>query len=60
MRAASDSSMPWSCGALGSIKRRIGEHRSAGADHVCLQVLTGDPDALPLAEWRTRAALIES
>ena len=52
--------MPLSCGALGSIKRRIGEHRSAGADHVCLQVLTGDPDALPLAEWRTRAALIES
>jgi hypothetical protein len=27
---------------------------------VCLQVLTDDPDALPLAEWRTLAALIES
>ena len=53
-----DALVVW--GDLGSIRRRIEEHLTAGADHVCLQVLTDDPDALPLAEWRTLAALIES
>jgi hypothetical protein len=46
-------------GDLESIWYRIEEHWSAGADYVGLQVLTADPDALPLAEWRTLAALIE-
>jgi probable F420-dependent oxidoreductase len=30
----------------------IDEHRGAGADHVCLQVLGADPAAAPLDEWR--------
>jgi len=30
-------------------------HRDAGADHVCLQVLGHDRDALPLKEWRRLA-----
>lgn len=30
----------------------IDEHRDAGADHVCLQVLGADSTTPPLAEWR--------
>lgn len=39
-----------------SIRKRIDLHRAAGADHVCIQVLT-DPAAagLPLAQWRQLA-----
>jgi probable F420-dependent oxidoreductase len=33
------------------------EHLDAGAGHVALQVLTADPAALPLREWRELAAL---
>jgi probable F420-dependent oxidoreductase len=43
-----------------TIATRIQEHRDAGADHVCIQVLTSDPRALPVDEWRVLApALIE-
>jgi probable F420-dependent oxidoreductase len=44
-----------------SIRKRIDLHRAAGADHVCIQVLT-DPAAagLPLAQWRQLApALVD-
>ncbi|HEY5303180.1 MAG TPA: TIGR03620 family F420-dependent LLM class oxidoreductase [Acidimicrobiales bacterium] len=41
------------------IAQRIGEHLSAGADHVCLQVLGGDPGAPPHADWRTLARSLE-
>ncbi len=34
----------------------VNEHRQAGADHVCLQVLGPDRDAPPLAQWRLLAA----
>lgn len=34
-----------------AISERIQAHLDAGADHVCLQVLTED-DRIPLAEWR--------
>ncbi|MEW2355660.1 TIGR03620 family F420-dependent LLM class oxidoreductase [Spirillospora sp. NPDC029432] len=40
------------------IRRRVREHLDAGADHVCLQVLTADPAALPLPEWRELAAAL--
>lgn len=33
-----------------AIAARVDEHRAAGADHVCIQVLTGNPADLPLAE----------
>ena len=42
-------------GDLDAIAARVREHRAAGADHVCVQVLTADPSALPLAEWRALA-----
>jgi probable F420-dependent oxidoreductase len=48
------------CGGLDKIAERIGEHRAAGADHVCIQVLTDDPAVLPRAEWRELATLIPS
>lgn len=39
-----------------TVLRRVAEHRDAGADHVCVQVLTEDTDALPREEWRRLAA----
>jgi probable F420-dependent oxidoreductase len=39
-----------------AIMRRVTEHRSAGADHVCVQVLTADPQAFPREQWRRIAA----
>jgi probable F420-dependent oxidoreductase len=43
------------CGDEGTIARRVQEHRDAGADHVCIQVLTGDGLSLPRAAWRALA-----
>jgi probable F420-dependent oxidoreductase len=37
-----------------TIARRVAEHHQAGADHVCVQVVTGEP-VLPRAQWRTLA-----
>ena len=37
---------------------RVNEHLSAGADHVCVQVLTTDLNEYPLAEWRRIAAAL--
>lgn len=39
-----------------AIMRRVGEHRSAGADHVCVQVLLADQRAFPREQWRRIAA----
>ncbi|MGD1110899.1 MAG: LLM class F420-dependent oxidoreductase [Mycobacterium sp.] len=41
-----------------AILRRVAEHRSAGADHVCLQVLMADPTAFPREQWRRIAAAV--
>ncbi|MBO2457677.1 LLM class F420-dependent oxidoreductase [Actinomadura violacea] len=38
-----------------AIRRRVDEHRAAGADHVCVQVLTADGNAFPREEWRRLA-----
>jgi probable F420-dependent oxidoreductase len=35
-----------------AIVRRVGEHHAAGADHVCIQVLTDDLRAFPREQWR--------
>jgi probable F420-dependent oxidoreductase len=51
-----DAIIAW--GDLNSIRKRIGEHHAAGADHVCVQVLTEDPKVLPLAEWRELATAL--
>ena len=41
-----------------AIANRVQEHRAAGADHVCLQVLAADNGALPRAQWRRLAAAL--
>ncbi|WP_330172230.1 LLM class F420-dependent oxidoreductase [Streptomyces sp. NBC_01498] len=47
-------------GDAGTVRDRVGRYLEAGADHVALQVLTGDRgDRLPLAEWRTLASALE-
>jgi len=51
-----DAIIAW--GDEGAIMRRVAEHRSAGADHVCLQVLTADPRAFPREQWRRIAAAV--
>ena len=48
-----DAIIAW--GDLEAIRNRIRAHRSAGADHVCIQVLTATPKALPMREWRELA-----
>jgi probable F420-dependent oxidoreductase len=40
-----------------SVADRVQAHLDAGADHVCLQVITGD-DRIPLPEWRHLATLV--
>jgi probable F420-dependent oxidoreductase len=41
-----------------AIAARVQEHRDAGADHVCIQVLTADPTHLPRDEWRMLAPAV--
>jgi len=50
-----DGTVAW--GDLDAISRRIGEHHDAGANHVCIQVLT-PPGDLPLAQWRELATAV--
>jgi probable F420-dependent oxidoreductase len=42
-------------GDVEAIRNRVREHLDAGADHVCVQVLSSDPTALPTGEWRELA-----
>src|SRR5580704_502362 len=51
-----DSIIAW--GDLSAIRNRIRDHHAAGADHVCIQVLTADPESLPLREWRELASAL--
>jgi probable F420-dependent oxidoreductase len=48
-----DAVVAW--GSPEAIAERVRAHLDAGADHVCLQVLESDPNALPLAGWRALA-----
>jgi probable F420-dependent oxidoreductase len=48
-----DSIVAW--GDEAAIRARVQEHRDAGADHVCIQVLMPDPTTMPLAVWRALA-----
>jgi probable F420-dependent oxidoreductase len=48
-----DAMIAW--GDLNAIRDRIRAHHAAGADHVCIQVLTSDPKGLPMREWRELA-----
>ena len=51
-----DAIVAW--GDPDAIRNRIRAHRSAGADHVCIQVLTATPKVLPLREWRELASAL--
>lgn len=41
-----------------TVLRRVNEHLAAGADHVCVQVLTADPREFPREQWRRLAAAL--
>jgi probable F420-dependent oxidoreductase len=47
-----DAIVAW--GTEEQIAARVAEHHAAGADHVCVQVLTGDT-AMPESQWRRLA-----
>lgn len=49
-----DAIIAW--GDEDTVIRRVDEHRAAGADHVCVQVLTTDPREFPREQWRRIAA----
>jgi hypothetical protein len=51
-----DALIVW--GDEGAVIGRVNEHLSAGADHVCVQVLTADLKAYPREEWRRLAAAL--
>ena len=44
------------CGDVDQVVRRVGEQHDAGADHVCVQVLTPKHADLPMREWAELAA----
>lgn len=47
-------------GDPGTVRARVDEYLAAGADHVAIQVLSGDRgEDLPLAQWRTLAEALE-
>ena len=48
-----DALVVW--GDEATIAERVQQHRDAGASHVCIQVLTDDPRAMPLEQWRRLA-----
>lgn len=48
-----DALVVW--GDEAAIVERVQAHRDAGAEHVCVQVLTEDPARFPLEEWRRLA-----
>jgi probable F420-dependent oxidoreductase len=51
-----DAIIAW--GNLEQIRSRVRAHHAAGADHVCVQVLTKDSLTLPLKEWRELSAAL--
>jgi probable F420-dependent oxidoreductase len=48
-----DAIVAW--GGVDAVATRVRAHLDAGADHVCVQVLDPDPNALPMAQWRALA-----
>jgi probable F420-dependent oxidoreductase len=48
-----DALVAW--GDEATIAARVQAHRDAGADHICIQVLTEDPRAFPVEQWRALA-----
>ncbi|MDQ3293535.1 MAG: TIGR03620 family F420-dependent LLM class oxidoreductase [Actinomycetota bacterium] len=53
-----DAIVAW--GSVDAITERVKAQLDAGADHVCIQVLSTDPTHLPLLEWRELAPALLS
>jgi probable F420-dependent oxidoreductase len=51
-----DAIIAW--GNEDAIVQRVDEHKQAGADHVCVQVLTADPQEFPRDQWRRLAEVL--
>ncbi|HLN16539.1 MAG TPA: LLM class F420-dependent oxidoreductase [Acidimicrobiales bacterium] len=51
-----DAVVAW--GEPGAVAERVARHHEAGADHVCVQVLTEEPRRFPVEEWRILAPLL--
>ena len=51
-----DAIVAW--GDMNAAIDRVRAHQSAGANHVCIQVLPSDPQALPIAQWREVASAL--
>jgi probable F420-dependent oxidoreductase len=51
-----DALFAW--GDEAAIAKRVQEHRDAGADHVCIQVLSKDPTQLTIDAWRALAPVL--
>jgi probable F420-dependent oxidoreductase len=51
-----DAVIAW--GDLKTVVDRFREHHAAGADHVCIQVLTEDPKTFPIREYRELASAV--
>jgi probable F420-dependent oxidoreductase len=51
-----DAIVAW--GSTDDVVKRLQAHHDAGANHVAIQVLTADPRALPMAEWRELASAL--
>ena len=51
-----DAVVAW--GDADAIAARVAEHHAAGADHVCVQVVTRDPKAFPRTQWRELAPVL--
>src|SRR5262249_58155805 len=49
-----DAIVAW--GDMTAVIDRVRAHQSAGADHVCVQVLPSNPQALPMPQWREVAS----
>jgi probable F420-dependent oxidoreductase len=45
-------------GTAEAARARVRQHMDAGADHVCVQVITDGPGRLPLEEWRALAEVL--
>jgi probable F420-dependent oxidoreductase len=50
-----DGMVAW--GDIDTITRRVREHHDAGADHVCIQVLSANRD-VPISQWRELAGAL--
>ena len=48
----------YALGTAEQVAARVREHHDAGADHVCLRVVTNDLERLPRAEWRELAGAV--